>query len=488
MPALSVIDLAMFALETRERPFNIGPLIVLAPPAGFRGNFADKLVARMLKRPLGPPFNYRLAVATMGVPRLDVDDEVDPAAHVHRLTLKAPGTRAQLFTRVCKLHESRLDRSRPLWELYVIDGLEGGKVALYGKVHHGIIDGRTFVQVVSAWLATSPTQRTVHAMWEGTARTSPASLPRASLAARVRRALGQAAGTAASSVSLARMLGEQGLKKLGIGGADGLSLPFLGVPRALTGLPIAKRVYAYCALPLDELKSYAKKLDAKVNDLLLATLDIAIDRYLQEHGKRASKALVAAMPVALADARGGNQIAVLQFPLGAPGKNPAARLADILKETAKVKGVIGRATSETVMLYTTLVHGLPALLEKVGVKRGPRVSNLLVSNPFGLPEKRYLMGAEVELVLPISVVAAGHMLNVTAVTLADRLQLGFLGMPDAVPHIEKLAAYTVAAFEQLKQATGASRAPPAPQKRRPAAPRRIARKARKSVARASAQR
>ena len=60
MPALSVIDLAMFALETRERPFNIGPLIVLAPPAGFRGNFADKLVARMLKRPLGPPFNYRL--------------------------------------------------------------------------------------------------------------------------------------------------------------------------------------------------------------------------------------------------------------------------------------------------------------------------------------------------------------------------------------------------------------------------------------------
>jgi len=238
MPALSVIDLAMFALETRERPFNIGPLIVLAPPAGFRGNFADKLVARMLKRPLGPPFNYRLVVAPMGLPRLDVDDEVDPATHVHRLTLKAPGTRAQLFERVCKLHESRLDRSRPLWELYVIDGLEGGKVALYGKVHHGIIDGRTFVQVVSAWLATSPKQRTVHAMWEGAARTSRASPPRASLAARVQQALGQAAGTAASTVSLSRMLGEQGLKKLGIGGGDGLSLPFLGVPRALTGLPV----------------------------------------------------------------------------------------------------------------------------------------------------------------------------------------------------------------------------------------------------------
>ena len=407
--------------------------------------------------------------------------------HVHRLTLKAPGTRAQLFERVCKLHESRLVRSRPLWELYVIDGIEGGKVALYGKVHHGIIDGRTFVQVVSAWLATSPKQRTVHAMWEGVAQRSRASEPRASFAARVQRALGQAAGTATSVVSLSKMLGEQGLKKLGIGGGNGLSLPFLGVPRALTGLPIAKRVYAYCALPLDELKSYAKQWDAKVNDVLLATLDIAIDRYLQEHGRRPKKALVAAMPVALADARGGNQIAVLQFPLGAPGKSPAARLADILKQTAKVKGVVQRATSETVMLYTTLVHGLPALLEKLGVKGGLRVSNLLVSNPFGLPEKRYLMGAEVELVLPISVVAAGQMLNVTAVTLADRLQLGFLGMPGAVPHIEKLAAYTVDAFEQLKLAIAISAAP-RPQKRRAPVARRVARKSRKSPARASARR
>ena len=74
MPALSVIDLAMFALETRERPFNIGPLIVLAPPAGFRGNFADKLVESMLSARSAPPFNYRLAVAPMGVPRLDVDE------------------------------------------------------------------------------------------------------------------------------------------------------------------------------------------------------------------------------------------------------------------------------------------------------------------------------------------------------------------------------------------------------------------------------
>jgi hypothetical protein len=79
MPALSVIDLAMFLLETPERPFNIGPLIVLDPPARGRSTFADRLCARMLKRPVGPPFNYRLRTPRLGVPTLEVDPKAGPA-------------------------------------------------------------------------------------------------------------------------------------------------------------------------------------------------------------------------------------------------------------------------------------------------------------------------------------------------------------------------------------------------------------------------
>ena len=200
---------------------------------------------------------------------------------MHRLTLEAPGAFEQLFAQVCELHEPRLDRSRMLWELYVIDGLEGGKVALYGKVHHGIIDGRTFVQAVSSWLAESPTDRTVRAMWEGLPRRSREGGTRVSLADRVRRALGKASGTATSTVALYRMLAEQGLKTIGIGQTDGLSLPFMGIPRALTGRSSAKRAFAYCALSIPEMKSFGKTHDTKLNDLLLATLDIALDRYLR---------------------------------------------------------------------------------------------------------------------------------------------------------------------------------------------------------------
>jgi hypothetical protein len=301
----------------------------------------------------------------------------------------------------------------------------------------------------------------VRALWEGVPRRPRESAERASIATRLGGLLGKAAGTAASTVALYRMLAEQGLRALGIGSAEGLSLPFVGIPKALTGRASPKRTFAYCTLPIAQMKAFGKAHTTTLNDLLLATLDIALDRYLTEQGVRLEKALVAAMPVALTGAGGGNQIAVLQFALGAPGKGPAARLAAIRAQTAKVKGVVQKSAVETVMLYTTLVHGLPALLEKAGSKRGLAVSNMIVSNPFGLPERRYLMGASVEMVLPVSVVAAGQMLNVTAVTLDDRLQIGFLAIPEATPDIGTLAKYTVEAFEALQASMAAPAASPA---------------------------
>ncbi|WP_213954829.1 MULTISPECIES: wax ester/triacylglycerol synthase domain-containing protein [unclassified Variovorax] len=451
MPALSIIDAAMFVLETPERPFNIGPLIMLDPPARGRATFADRLVTQMLKRPPGVPFSYKLRMQPLGLPTLEVDPNADVAAHVHRITLAAPGSFQQLSKLVCELHEKRLDRSKLLWELYVIDGLEGGKVALYGKTHHGIIDGRGFVQAISGWLATSATDTTVRAMWEGVSRPAQEGPVRKSVAGRLGSVLGLVKGTAASAVGLYAMLARQSLKTLGVGGFKSLSLPYTRVPRALGGKASSKRSFAYCTLPVREMKAFGKAHGCTLNDLLLTTVDMALARYLEEQGKRPKGALITAMPVALAAASGGNQIAVLQFPLGSPGLSPEKRLAAVRAETATVKSVIEKSTNEVVMLYTTLVHGVPAMVEKAGLKTGLPISNLMISNPFGFAEPRYLMGAAVEMVLPVSVVPAGQLLNVTSVSLADRFQIGFLAMPEAVPEIEKVARYTTEAFDELKR-------------------------------------
>jgi diacylglycerol O-acyltransferase len=457
MPTLSFLDAALFLLESPDRHFNVGPLVMLDPPARGRPGFADRLYARLLERPAGAPFTYRLNWRSLGLPSLEEDPDFDITRHVHRITLKGPGNLKQLAEKVGTLHQQPLDRAHPLWQFYLIDGLEEGKVAMFGKMHHGVIDGRTFVQVVSNWLALSPRQRTVRAMWEGLPQAGRAP-GRVAPAGHLLRVVGQAAGMASTVGALYRMLAAQALgAAAGVKGKT-MMVPFTGIPKVLQGPASTKRSFAYCTLPIAEMKALAKAHDTSVNELLLLSLDLALDRYLDEFGTLPDKPLITAMPVALAGAKGGNQIAILQFPLGRPGGSAAERLTEIRGHSASIKDVVKREDSATVMAFTTLVHGLPALLEKLGLPGTVAVSNMVVSNPFGLPEKRYLMGARVTLALPVSVVNAGQSLNVTAVTLDDQLQLAFLAIPGAVPKVHQLARYTREAFETLAQTLPAPRA------------------------------
>ncbi|HRI17601.1 MAG TPA: wax ester/triacylglycerol synthase family O-acyltransferase, partial [Burkholderiaceae bacterium] len=440
MPALSAIDLAMFMLESRERPFNIGPLVLLRPPQGYKGNFADDLTAKLLKRRPGPPFSYRLSMSLTRPPSVEPIAEPDIRDHVHRLTLQR-ASMDRLLEKICELHETQLDRSGMLWQFYVIDGLDDGRVALYGKVHHGIIDGRTFVKAVTQWMSDDPKDKEVRAMWDGVERKKKAERQRAGVVQSLLDAGGQAFGLVRSAAGVYGLLAEQGLRSAGLG--KGLPLPFLNVPGAFDGKLSSQRSYAFCTLPLAELKAAGKAHGATVNDMLLTVLDIAMQRYLAKERKAPREPLVADMPVALAEgAKGGNQIAVLQFPLGRAAASVTERMEAIRAETGRLKDALGKRGSDTVMLYTTLVHALPLLVERVAENVAPKLSNLLVSNPFGFAGEPYLMGAKVELALPVSVVAAGHKLNITAVTLGPRLQIGFLAMPDAVPHIERLARLT----------------------------------------------
>ncbi len=454
MPALSIIDLAMFLLETPERTLNIGPLVLLRLPSGFRGNFADKLHAKLLKRPPGAPFNYRLNLSLTRVPSVEPMADPDIRAHVHRLTLDNASI-PELLKEVCRLHETLLDRSGLLWQFYIIDGLADGRVALYGKVHHGIIDGKTFVKAITHWLSDDPGDRSVRAMWDGVARPGAHDEQRLSVVRRLIAAGGQAAGALRTVTGLYGMLAEQGLRSAGLG--DGLPLPYLKVSEHFDGPLSTRRSYAFCSLPLADIKAIGKAHGASVNDLLLTMLDMALHRHLGRRRGSSRERLIADMPVALSGgAKGGNQIAVLQLPLGGSNAAVADRLAEIRAETGRVKAAVKQRSSGALMMYSTLVHALPLLIEGVSARAAPRIANLMVSNPFGFEGQQYLMGAAVELALPLSVLAAGYKLNVTAVTVGDQLQIGFLAMPEAVPDIDGLARSTERAFDELKLALGPS--------------------------------
>ena len=458
--SLSALDLAFFVLESRERMSNVGPLAILKPPPRTRspGAFADRLLRGMKKRPVGAPFNriYR-APGLQGMPRLETATQIDLDAHCHRHTLPAPGSDVQLLEFVCRLHEQRLDRARPPWEFHVIDGLQGGRIALYGKVHHGIIDGRGFVEVCTRWFTADAADKDARAMWEGL----PQRRSQAASAKRGLDAATQAAVQATKTVaSLYAALSRQALASAGL--KAGMPLPFFGTPSDLGGKPSVQRILAYCMLPLQEVKAYGKAQEASVNDVLLTLLDMALNRYLDAKG-RASKArpLVADMPVALTGGGGGNAIAILQFPLGAAAASPLERMAQIKKRTAEVKDHVRRTDASALITYTAAVHGIPALLETLGVPKSPTLANAVISNPFGLPERAYLAGAELAMILPVSVLAPGQSLNITAVTYAEHFQIAFLGLEAEMPDIARVAELTTQAFAELTAPAAAKPTPSA---------------------------
>lgn len=468
---LAFPDLAFFVLETAERPMNVGPLIVLkAPPRRGKRPFADMLYERMMRRPAGAPFDLKLdATSFTALPALVPDPTFDLARHVHRLTLPAPGAMEALFAKVCELHPPLLDRSHPLWDFYVIDGLADGRVALYARMHHGIVDGAGFMKILSQWVSASPKDRVVRAMWEGVEGPTTARREESLLERRAEKLWRLGAAGVRTAVSFSQLLWQQGLATLGSGG--GVPLPFVATPGVLKAAPSPHRSFAHCMLPLGDIKAAGKLRDATVNDMLLTMLDMAVIRYLGDKGEAPGTALVADMPVALGGGPGGNRIAIMQIPLGAPDLDPLARLDAIKEKTHAVKGQLHGGAADGAMLHSVIAHGLPGLFEALGMRDAPLLANLVVSNPVGFSEKRYLMGAEVEFALPISVVAPGQVLNITGVNYAERYEIAFIAVAEAVPDIELLAKYTGEAFGTLAASLRAAGTKRSSRRRKPA-PRR----------------
>ena len=447
MPALSSVDQAFLQLETAERPMNVGALIVLKPPPGSRGSFADRLVARMLECPAGPPFNYRLRPGLVRpLLSLEEDDSIDPREQLHRHSLGRGADLDRLFARVCRIHTQLLPRDAPLWQTHVFRGLPGGRVALYFKTHHGLIDGIGFLRIVTGIVGESASDRRPHAFWEGFRAVQQTGGP---APARPAPGLLQSLDeTRRTANDLVRLGWHQALRSLGLG--HGLAPAFVSTPDVLKTPPSPNRVLAHCSVSLTEVRGIAARADAKVNDVMLAAIDAAMNRYLEERGTPPDRPLVVDVPVALQDHGGtGNRITILQTPMGPPGAGPVERLERIVQETREMKREVRSLSGGSLMLYSILEHSLASTIESLGLGELPMLANVVISNPAGLERRVYFNGAEVELALPVSVVAHHQVLNVTITTYADELHVTFIALREALPDLRKLASYTAEAVGQL---------------------------------------
>jgi diacylglycerol O-acyltransferase / wax synthase len=464
MDHLSGMDASFLHLETPEMPMHVGSLMVLDLPDGHTGDFYEDVKQHVAKRMhLARVFQRKLALMPFELANpVWVDDEdLDIDHHIRHIIVPRPGTREQLERLVGRLHSPLLDRSRPLWELVVIEGLTSGQVAVYTKVHHAAIDGQAGVALAAALLDLTATPRAVkpprprrqHNRYQlGVAELASAALGNT---ARQYVKLVQTLPTmlrAARSVLLP-VNEDTGKRRLAL--PKGWQL----APRTPINVAITnQRSFATRALPLASLKQMAKASDTSLNDVVLAICAGALRRYLAEYDCKPAKPLVAGVPVSLREQGNqdmNNQVSFIMVSLATDIKDPLARLQAIHASAASGKKVTGQVKGAIPMDFPSfgapwLMSGLASLYGRSRLSdRLPPVANVVISNVPGPQAPFYLAGAKVATYSPVSIPAHGMALNVTVQSYNGVVEFGLTACRRALPDIGDLGDYMVEAAHEL---------------------------------------
>jgi WS/DGAT/MGAT family acyltransferase len=378
------------------------------------------------------------------------DEDVDLDYHVRHVILPRPGTFEQLEKYVARLHSSLLDRSRPLWETYVIEGLNNGQVAVYNKAHHAGIDGQAGVAIAKALLSDSANPPPVKPPRQRL-RTNQYQLGVAELAAAaLSNSFVQAVKLVRSLPEVVEALASVLYPKSESDGKRRLSLPsFQFGPRTQLNVAITnQRSYAARSLSLAEVKSMAKRSGTSLNDIVLAICAGALRRYLNDYDVRPDKPLIAGVPVSLREAGNtdaNNQVSMMLVSLATDIKDPLERLQAInasanlgKKFQGSVKGVI--PTDFPSLGVPLLMSGLASLYGRSRIaNRMPPLANVAISNVPGPQFPLYFAGAKLAHFFPVSIPGHGIALNITVQSYNGLLEVGLTACRRALPDVADLA-------------------------------------------------
>jgi WS/DGAT/MGAT family acyltransferase len=493
MKALSGLDGAFLHLETPETPMHVASLHLFELPKGYQGDFHADIRKLMRSRlHLAPVFTRKLAPMPLQFanPVWVKDDQVDLDHHVRRVRLPRPGTRAQFEDCAARLHAELLDRNRPLWQLVVIDGLQGGEAAYYFKVHHAVVDGQSGVMLAQTLFDLTPKPRHVAAGQPARAEhPGMAELAAAGLKHDVGqyiKLIRQLPGVLKTVSGLFGKLPEELSGRLTQNAAFG--------PKTALNLPISgERGFAGASVPLDTLKALARAHDAKLNDVVMALCSGMLRRWLAAHGGIPKKPLIAAMPISVREP--GNTDYTTQATMAVVNLNthladPVKRLRAIRDAAGAVKVVAKRAKGLMPTDFPTIgvpwvMHGLATLYGRSGIAKAmPPLANVVISNVPGPQVPLYAAGARMLNYWPMSIVEHGLALNITVLSYAGTMDFGFTTARNVVGDAREMSVALMQALDELVAASAGVPATPKPSKARlraakpaPAAKRPVARRA-----------
>ncbi len=457
MEKLSSQDASFLKLESPHCPFHVAGLMILKLPANAPRDYLPRLVSRCGRlNELWPVFNKKLHdPVNMSAPAWVPAEDYHPEQHVLHYSLPAPGRMDHLLRLVTRAHERPLDRSRPLWEMHVIEGLSGGRFALYCKVHHALVDGVGAMKMMQALLNTSPK---VKFNFDGVHPEIKRHGGDHSLF-HVLGDLGRGLQKQYKALpELSRLLAHMGADALQ-GKEDVMRLPFTA-PRTIFNTELdSSRAIMVCDLPLGSVRKIARQAGGSINDVLLSVCGGALRQYLLAQGALPKASLIAGVPVSLkiAGEDTGNKLSFILSPFFTDESDDWRRLKRVIKVTRGAKDELGHVSSTAAEDYYALLMAPTVLLTITGNATLVRPAiNAIFSNVPGSRKKLYLEGAELQMLYPLSIVTDAMGLNITVVSHANKLCFAMISCPTRLPDIANLDKLFKKSFSALRDAAGAA--------------------------------
>jgi diacylglycerol O-acyltransferase len=461
MQRLSGLDASFLYLETATQPLHVCSVLELDTSTIPGGYSFDRLRDALgLRVKAMPEFREKLADNRLNLdhPVWVEDEDFDVDRHVHRIGLPAPGGRVELGEICGHIASLNLDRSRPLWEMWVIENVagtdahDGGRIAVMTKVHHAGVDGVTGANLMSQLCTTeadAPPPEPVEGVGGGSDLEIAVSgaIKYATRPLKLMNMLPSTVSTVVDTVKRAR----SGLT---------MAAPFAAPKTRFNAKVTGHRNVAFAQLDLEDIKTVKNHFGVKVNDVVMALVAGVLRTFLLDKDELPENTLVAMVPVSVhdkSDRPGRNQVSGMFSSLGTNIEDPAERLKTIADANSVAKqhsAAIGATLLQDWSQFAApAVFGIAMRVYARSSLTTLPVHNLVVSNVPGPQVPLYLLGAKVNAMYPLGPIFHGSGLNITVMSLNGTLDVGLISCPELLPDLWEMADDFQVALDELLGAT-----------------------------------
>ncbi len=475
MIPVSNLDAAMLYAETAEMPMHTMGILILEP-TDPEGEAAEEVshfdIARQLfanRIHLIPPFRRRIVQGPLkiGDPHWIEDPDFDLDRHFIRVTLPSPSGLAELREFIGLFAGTCLDRDCPLWKVALVEGFEGSKIALIMKIHHAAMDGGRAAAIAGELLDTSPEGREISPPDEPWVPDREPSIQWLA-ADTLRTLLGKPRRVAKATAKVAAALRARGSSPPpptpnppATNEAPLFESPLTPFNRSLT----SNRSVGLVDVSFEHVKAIKQAFGTTVNDVVLAACTASLRSWLSAHGGLPDRPLVATVPVSVRHEgdEAGNRVSVIRVHLPVQSDDPVERLLTLHTETTRLKQRHGKSGGDSLKNLTDLLsnitvpwiltHAMDIYSSSHLADRLPPLWNLVVSNIAGPAVPLYTSGAKLTHLFPLGPVQQGSGLNITVMSVVDRLCFGALACSDLVPDVQDIATGFADEIDRLRSAS-----------------------------------